>query len=107
MADITNPEAVRFANEKIRPLADALAQAYYACRALVDEWDSNSLNTVITNTNLDEIIDGARADGRHILTGSDARRIYDRALEFCTDYESTSRTKLKTVLEVAVNPVRR
>lgn len=106
MADITSPEAVRFCNEKIRPIADVLAQAYYACRMLVDEWDSNSMNNLISNTNLDEIIDGARQDGRHVVTGSDARRIYDRALEFVTDYEATTRAKLKTVLEVAVNPQR-
>ena len=107
MADITNPEAVRFCNDRLRPMADALAVAYYAARSFVDEWDANSMNNLITNTNLDTIIDGSSGDGRHHVTGADARRVYDVALAFVTDIEATSRLKLKYLHEVAVNPVRR
>ena len=32
MPDITNPEAVKFCNEKVRVLADSLSQAYFFCK---------------------------------------------------------------------------
>ena len=110
MADITNPEAIRFANERIRPMADALAQAYYSAKLFIDEWDANSMNTLITNTNQDTFIDGSAVDGRHPVTGADARRIYDVASALVLDFEATINTtakaKLKYALEVAVNPQR-
>lgn len=38
MADITDPTAVRFSNERIRPLADKLSQVYYLGVDLDDQW---------------------------------------------------------------------
>lgn len=38
MANITNAIAIKFSNERCRPSADLLAQAYYATIAAVDRW---------------------------------------------------------------------
>lgn len=46
MPNITNPEAVKFCNEKIRPAADALASAYHTMKALRDEWYAKNLGAI-------------------------------------------------------------
>lgn len=38
MSNIVNPVAIKFANERIRPSADKLGQAYYPAVAAVDRW---------------------------------------------------------------------
>ena len=106
MADIDSPRARSFANERIRPLADKLAQAYYACRAVLDEWHAQGVSDEIPNTG-DVIIDGSATDGRRSITGAEATNIVVRATEFCADYEASSAAKRNTVLSVAVNPQRR
>ena len=102
MADITNTQAVKFCNEKVRTVADRMAQLYYAAKAVVDEWNSNSLSGVIPNTT-DVVVDGAATDGRFIITGAKATSIITRAQEVVADYEAGSNAKLNTVLQVAVN----
>ncbi len=102
MPDITNPEAIRFTNEWARPKADVLAQNYYAAKRLVNEWNSKSISSIIPN-NTNEIIDGARVDGRHAVTGADITAIVTRCQEVIADYEATANAKLNTVQKVAVH----
>lgn len=107
---ITNPEAIAFSNTRIRPAADSLAKLYYRAKQVKQEWDANSMSSLITNTS-DVIRDGASptddvgtgGDGRHVITGIDATAIITRLSEFITDYEASSNAKLNTVLAVAVN----
>ena len=106
MADITNAEAIRFSNEKARVAADKLAQCYYFAKLVKQEWDANSLNTIITNSVDDEVVDGAQTDGRHIISGADVTNIVTRCSEFITDMEDSGNAKLNTILGVAVNPQR-
>lgn len=104
MADNTNPEAIRFCNERVRPLADALAQVYFLSRAVRAEWYANNLGALLPSA--DTVMDGSAQDGRHPITGNDAAGIITRADEFITDYEAGGSAKLNTVLAVAVNPTR-
>ena len=39
---ITNPQAVKFSNEKIRLVADKLAQAYNFAKDTLNEWYANN-----------------------------------------------------------------
>ena len=103
MPDITDPEAIAFSNQKIRPTADVLEGVYRTCRNLVDEWNATSMSAKITNT-ADPIIDGAATDGRTPITGINATAVVTRAIEFVTDYEASSNAKLNTVIIVSVNP---
>jgi hypothetical protein len=102
VADITDPEAIKFSNELIRPMADDFAQRYYQCKRIVNEWNAKSMSAKIPN-NANVIIDGSATDGRHVITGVMATAIITRAQEHIADYEATSQAKLNTVLMVAVH----
>lgn len=104
MADNTNPEAIRFANTRLRVVADMLAQAYYASKAAQAEWYANNLGALFPSG--DVVIDGSETDGRHPIDGNDAANLITRASELVTDYEASSNAKLNTILNVAVNPTR-
>lgn len=102
MAAITDPTAVKFANEKIRPTADLMGSLYFTAKALVAEWNATGMSAKITNT-ADNIVDGSATDGRNPMTGAQATAIVTRAQEVIADYEATSNAKLNTVLVPAVN----
>jgi len=102
MAAISDPAAVAFANTKIRPMADAMAQSYFTAKALVDAWNALAMSAKITNT-ADLIVDGSAQDGRNQITGAQATTVVTRAMEIIADYEATSSAKLNTVLAAAVN----
>lgn len=105
MADVTNPEAVAFCNEKVRTLADRLAQTYYDIKRLAQEWVATGMGSKIPN-DASVIVDGSATDGRHPITGADVHNIAVRATEILNDYEASSAAKLNTILRVAVNPDR-
>ena len=105
MAVIDNPQAVRFANEKVRVIADRLAQAYYACKAVNDEWYANNLGEVFP-TGEGPVVDGSATDGRHPIMADNVLLLITRCGELVTDYEANGNAKLNTVLSVAVNPQR-
>lgn len=67
MAVNTNPIVIKFSNEKARVFADALCQTIASAQALVDDWNANSLGTLITN-NADTVADGSDTDGRYPST---------------------------------------
>jgi len=100
---ITNPQAVTFCNSRVRAMADQLAQAYYACLALQNDWFAQGVGDVLTNTS-DVVDDGAAVDGRAQITGAAAVNVITRAMEFVTEMQAGG--KLGTVLAVAVNPTR-
>jgi hypothetical protein len=102
MPQITNPEAVRFANERSRPLADLVAGAFQAIQAYWQAWDAKALGDVIPD---DEsvVADGSETDGRTPITGHDLHQL--KAL--CDDLVGMGlgeNTKIPIVLKVAVNP---
>lgn len=105
MPDITNPQAVRFANEVIRPLADAYAQLYFRTQAVAAEWVAQNIGGIIPNT-ADTIIDGSAQDGRAQITGADVNLFAGQAVAFLADADANAKLKLKTMLRIAVNPVR-
>jgi len=104
MADITNAQAIKFANEQIRPAANDLAQLYYRAQRVVDQWHALGMSSLIPNSADDTVIDGAATDGRPIIAGADATNMITRLQEVVTDYEANSSAKLNTVLAVAPHP---
>lgn len=106
MAEITNPEAVRFCNERVRSSADRLAQLYYEAKATYQEWTANSLGTIIAYDNADLVVDGSATDGRHPISGVDVNNLITRLSEIIIDLEANSNAKLNTVLAVQVNGYR-
>ena len=82
MTDITNPVAIKFINEEIRPLAEIFRNAI----ALVDDmetaWFGQSLNTIVTNAAGDAIADDRDAEGVSRLTGADIHNFIASAIDY-------------------------
>lgn len=100
---ITNPQAVSFSNEQIRPLADLMAQVYYASESIVNNWNATGMSSLITNTS-DVIVDGSAVDGRNQITGINATNIIVQAMAILSMFQANSNGVLNVTLIVAVNP---
>lgn len=102
MPDITNPQAVRFSNEEIRPLADAYANLYFAAKRVAAAWSAQDIGTLIPNTS-DVIIDGSATDGRAAITGAKVNGLISACGALVTDLEANSNLKRDILLQIAVN----
>lgn len=102
MADITNPEAVRFCNERARTLADKAAAYFYAAQAFEDEWDATDMGTKIPNTS-DVVIDGSATDGRSPITGANVNGLHGHVATMIADLEANDNAKLNILLQIEVN----
>jgi hypothetical protein len=98
---ITNPEAIRFCNERVRVAASHLAQVYFLAKAVSAEWTANNMGALIPVDGGD-VEDGSASDGRHVITGNDATGVILRLNELIADYEAAGGAKLNTILAVAV-----
>lgn len=99
---ITDPQAVKFSNEKDRPLADKLCQLYFYSVAVLAEYDANDLAKLFIDKEI--VDDGADKDGRHPITGLDVKAVVDLARQYVMDFETGVNAKLNSALKVAVNP---
>ena len=69
MVDITDPQAIRFVNEQVRPLAEALRAFKARSDAAVVDWYAG-LNAMFPN-DASPVVDGREAEGVSRLTGQD------------------------------------
>lgn len=99
---ITDAQAIKFSNERARPLADRLCQLYFYSKALVAEFDANGLNKLFADSEV--VDDGSDKDGRHPIIGLDVKTVVDLSRQYITDFESGVNAKLDSSLKVAVNP---
>ena len=83
MADIVNPQAVVFCNEKARVFAECLLSTIGTARALKADYDANTLDTLFPNT-ADKVVDGSAVDGRPPVTGAAVRALYTAASDILT-----------------------
>jgi hypothetical protein len=81
---ITNPEALKFSNEKVRVLSDLMVSTYESCQAYRNEWDANTLGSIFPNQANEIVEDGYATDGRHQLTGQKVNALYTAAGDFMT-----------------------
>lgn len=68
MADITNPQAVRFCNEKLRPLADLIEKVRRTAEQFAIDITTEFEAHTSGNANGDAIVDGSASDGRQPIT---------------------------------------
>lgn len=101
MSDITDPEAIRFTNEVIRPAADKLSGFYYFAEMVVDQFNAkpDMFDRIIKG---DDLKDGADVDGRPPLTGDQLKTIFTILTDFAADFRDSG--KLNTINSAAVNP---
>lgn len=70
MADITNPQVVAFANNRMRPLADAITKVQYAIDAFLIDANAEGIPALIVAGGVGNFIgDGSDVDGRPRVTG--------------------------------------
>lgn len=102
MTDITDPAAVRWSNERARPLADLVAGAFQGMVLYAQAWDSKGMGSLIPDDN-SVVDDGSAVDGRTPITGHDLHEL--RAL--VTDLVAMGagqNSRMPTVLKASVNP---
>lgn len=90
MADIVNPEAIKFVNEIIRPLAEARRALDARIEDALNKWNSTVSPGVTFGAqfadNLDGLVqDGRDADGISRLTGNDVVNFVTRLVAVKTD----------------------
>lgn len=109
---ITNIEAIKFSNEKIRVMADLMAQLYSFGKTVNAEWEARELGNIIPD-DANEILhdsaygtDGTDGDGRPVVTGADLNGIMSGSINyFVALLEAEDNDKRNTILSVAVNTV--
>lgn len=105
MADNTNAQAIKVANEKVRPNADLLLQVYNRMKAVQAAYNAQGWATLFPSADpTGEVIDGARQDGRVVVTNADINNVFAALGAFITFMEATSSQRLNQFLKVAVNP---
>jgi len=103
MPQITNTQAIAFANTRIRPFADDLYALYLKAKAIQREWYSQNLGAVLPNTT-DQVMDGADTDGRPIIQGQDVNNVVNRVNELIAWLE-TGTTSGTTVTNATLNTI--
>jgi hypothetical protein len=100
---ITDPQAVKFSNDRVRTLADAAAKYYWAAKAFALEWDATSMGTLIPSDGAETVVDGSAEDGRMPITGLDINNLKAHTDAMLTDLEANSSAKLGILLQIEVN----
>lgn len=101
----TSPQAIRVANEKLRPLADRFGQLYNFCKALQGEAAAENWVAMFP-VDAQTLSDGSDVDGRTIVTNADLNGLIAMAGTFITYMEQTSFANRNLTLKIAVNPER-
>lgn len=102
----TNPQAIAFAENEIRPIADRLAQLYFEAKKVTTQFQARNLGATIMPADDNPIVrdEAAATDGRPPVTGNLALGIIFRLNELIADYEANGGTKLYSVLQVSPTP---
>lgn len=107
MADITNPQIVKFANERARVFADSLEQTYQTAKRMQQEWAALIATVTPANTS-DQVADGSHAsagqpDGRKPLTGAQLTALKAMADTIVTFFETGSPTRIAQIQQTTTN----
>ena len=84
---ITDPEAINFVDETIRPLSEAARALYYEVKAAAVKWGNVSAN--IPNT-ADIVEDGREDQGVSRLTGANVRVVTGFLSAYIAAYENAT-----------------
>lgn len=102
MAAVTDPNAIRFSNTRVRVLADRIGQMYNFILMASNEYTAQGLSTSFPNDS-SSIVDGAAQDGRPQIVGTDVNNIITLANTLKTTLEANSKLLLNQALKVGVN----
>ena len=99
----SNPQAVRVANDKIRPAADRFGKLYNFLKALQAEATAESWLTLFP-VDVELVVDGSATDGRAPITDTDVRNFITLATAYITFMEQAGNANRDLALKIAVNP---
>ncbi len=109
MPDITNPQIVKFANERGRPLTDVAEDEYLTCKRFQEEWAALIATAGAVPNTADQVADGSQnslgtsADGRAPVTGAQLNSLKALADAQVTWFETGSPTRIAQLQQVSVN----
>lgn len=96
MADITNPQLVKFANEKARVMVDSIDSMYETCKRFQSEYVA--LNISNTPDTVDNFADGSETDGRKRFRGQQMLTLKTLVDALVTYLEANGRiTQIKSI----------
>ncbi len=101
---IETPEAIRLANEDVRPLADLVAGAFQSLDVFVKKFDGKSFGQLFPDDTKQIIADGSDTDGRTPISGADVHVLYELAKALTQESIGEISKRMPTVLKIAVNP---
>jgi hypothetical protein len=101
----TNPQAVKIANERFRPYADRLAQAYHFCNAFKSQIAAEGIDTLFSADDKDLLSDGSLTDGRTPITNADVKGLINSLDQFIAFMDGDPVTR-DLLLRVSPNPLR-
>lgn len=104
MPEITDPQAIKFCNEQIRPIADRFMQLYWAGKSAAADFTADDLAGLFPNDD-SIVVDGSAQDGRTPITGADVNIMLSHINAYAADMEATSNLKRNQIDKVAVNPL--
>lgn len=100
----SNPQAIKVANEKIRPLADALAGLYNALKSAQIEYVAEGWSALFPN-DAEVIVDGSATDGRTQITNAEVRAfMLTDAVSVLNGLEANTNAGRDRVFKIAPNP---
>lgn len=102
MADITNPQIIKFANERGRLLADIAESLYHTSKRFQQEWVALVASTPIIPT-ASPIADGSDTDGRKRVTDTHLVNLKSLADSMVTWFETGSPTRIAQLQLISVN----
>lgn len=97
---VTNPEAIRFINERIRPAADKFASSYIAAVAHISAWEQ--LKDIIPNDAEVLIEDNRQREGISQITGRDVHAIAAMVKNIKDTLEANNNALRDIVFKVSV-----
>lgn len=96
----TNPQAVLFANQYARPVANDIVSAYLTMKRIAQVWTGQDVIAVIPN-DATLISDGAANDGRPQITDGMVNVLIANAATICALFEANSNLILNQMLQVS------
>lgn len=103
---ITDPSAVYFCNNWVRPGADKTMKFYFWCLALKEYYVANpNLATLIPADATAIVVDGSAQDGRTPIYGQDVQTFLTNINGLITTVQASSNLILNNFAKISPNPL--
>lgn len=94
MAETTDAQVIKFANERIRTTASKLRDVYWESKRVLEEYNNTGINAKVTAAGSTQVLsDGSQIDGRSRITGDDLFNFVTALQQFVLYVENGTVTK--------------